>query len=48
MLSTRARILSVGTANPPERYTQEEILDRYRFTELWPDAVRAAKRAGVG
>jgi predicted naringenin-chalcone synthase len=30
MLSTRARILSVGTANPPERYTQEEILDRYR------------------
>ena len=26
----------------------EEILDRYRFMELWPSAVRAARRAGVG
>ncbi len=25
-----ARILSVGTANPPDRYTQQDILDRYR------------------
>ena len=26
----------------------EEILDRYRFAELWPTARRAARRAGMG
>lgn len=26
----------------------EEILDRYRFMELWPAAVKAARRAGIG
>jgi len=26
----------------------EEILDRYRFVELWPTAQRAARRAGMG
>jgi len=30
MLSNRPRILSVGTANPPDRYTQEDILRIYR------------------
>ena len=30
MLANRPRILSVGTANPPNRYTQQEILERYR------------------
>ncbi len=29
-MHVRPRILSVGTANPPERYTQQEVLDRYR------------------
>jgi 3,5-dihydroxyphenylacetyl-CoA synthase len=31
MLANRPRILSVGTANPPERYTQEEVLEKYRM-----------------
>ena len=31
MLANRPRILSVGTANPPERYTQEEVLAKYRM-----------------
>lgn len=26
----RPRILSVGTANPPNRYTQQEVLERYK------------------
>jgi polyketide synthase Type III len=30
MLANRPRILSVGTANPETRYTQQEILERYR------------------
>ena len=30
MRTSYPRILSVGTANPPTRYTQKEILDRYR------------------
>ena len=30
MLSIRPRILSVGTANPPERYTQQEVVSRYK------------------
>jgi polyketide synthase Type III len=30
MASTHARILSVGTANPPDRYSQQDILDLYR------------------
>lgn len=30
MLSNRPRILSVGTANPPERYTQQEVVERYK------------------
>lgn len=38
--------LALGVLHEYE--ADEEILDRYRFTELWPDAVRAAKRAGVG
>jgi hypothetical protein len=25
----------------------EEILDRYRFVELWPQARRAARHAGI-
>ncbi len=29
MLDARPRILSVGTANPPERYRQDELLDRF-------------------
>ena len=29
MLDARPRILSVGTANPPERYRQEDLLDRF-------------------
>jgi polyketide synthase Type III len=29
-MSPRARILGVGTANPPDRYTQQDILDLYR------------------
>ena len=29
MLDARPRILSVGTANPPQRYRQEELLDRF-------------------
>ncbi len=32
-MSTPARILSVGTANPPERYTQEEVAARYRIAD---------------
>ena len=30
MVAQRARILSVGTANPPDYYTQQDILDRFR------------------
>ncbi len=33
MFDVRARILSVGTANPPERWRQEDLLDRYRVTD---------------
>ncbi|MFN7142784.1 MAG: 3,5-dihydroxyphenylacetyl-CoA synthase DpgA [Myxococcota bacterium] len=33
MLDSRPRILSVGTANPPERYRQEDLLDRYRVED---------------
>lgn len=33
MLDARPRILSVGTANPPERYRQEELLDRFTVTD---------------
>lgn len=29
MLDARPRILSVGTANPPERYRQDELLNRF-------------------
>ena len=50
-LSTHADVdgrtgLSLGVLHEYE--ADEEILDRYRFTEVWPGAVRAAKRAGVG
>jgi hypothetical protein len=27
---------------------EEEILDRHRFEETWPKALRSARRAGVG
>ena len=30
MVAQRARILSIGTANPPSYYTQQDILDRFR------------------
>lgn len=30
MSQTRAKILSVGTSNPPDRYTQQDILDLFR------------------
>lgn len=33
MLDSRPRILSVGTANPPERYRQEDLLDRYQVDD---------------
>jgi predicted naringenin-chalcone synthase len=33
MLDSRPRILSVGTANPPERYRQEDLLERYRVED---------------
>lgn len=29
MLDTRPRLLSIGTANPPERYRQEDLVERY-------------------
>jgi polyketide synthase Type III len=29
MLDTRPRLLSIGTANPPERYRQEDLVARY-------------------
>lgn len=33
MLDARPRILSVGTANPPERYRQEELLERFHVED---------------
>jgi 3,5-dihydroxyphenylacetyl-CoA synthase len=33
MLDARPRILSVGTANPPDRWRQEDLLDRYRVED---------------
>ena len=33
MLPARPRILAIGTANPPERYRQEDILARYRVED---------------
>lgn len=33
MLDSRPRILSVGTANPPQRYRQEDLLDRYQVDD---------------
>jgi len=33
MLDARPRILSVGTANPPERYRQTEVLDRFKVDD---------------
>lgn len=33
MLDARPRILSVGTANPPDRYQQAEVLDRFRVED---------------
>lgn len=33
MLDLRPRILSVGTANPPARYRQEELLERFSVTD---------------
>jgi CHAD domain-containing protein len=38
--------LSLGLLHEYE--ADEEILDRYRFAELWPVARRDAKRAGMG
>jgi len=38
--------LALGVLHEYE--ADEEILDRFRFTEVWPGAVRAATRAGVG
>ena len=50
-LSTHADVdgrtgLALGVLHEYE--AEEEILDRHRFTELWPSAVRAARRAGIG
>ncbi len=33
MLDLRPRILSLGTANPPDRWSQQDILDRYCVTD---------------
>lgn len=33
MLDTQPRLLSVGTANPPERYTQEDIAERFEIPD---------------
>lgn len=33
MLDTRPRLIALGTANPPERFRQEEILDRFHVTD---------------
>jgi alkylresorcinol/alkylpyrone synthase/polyketide synthase Type III len=33
MLDSRPRILSVGTANPPDRYRQEDLLERYQVED---------------
>ncbi|MFZ5479931.1 MAG: 3,5-dihydroxyphenylacetyl-CoA synthase DpgA [Myxococcota bacterium] len=33
MLDARPRILSVGTANPPDRWRQEDLLERYRVDD---------------
>jgi alkylresorcinol/alkylpyrone synthase/polyketide synthase Type III len=33
MLDVRPRILSVGTANPPERYSQKDLLHRFAVTD---------------
>ncbi len=33
MLDLRPRILCVGTANPPDRYSQKELLERYQVTD---------------
>jgi polyketide synthase Type III len=33
MIDSRPRILSVGTANPPDRYRQEDLLERYRVED---------------
>ncbi|MCB9780887.1 MAG: type III polyketide synthase [Alphaproteobacteria bacterium] len=38
----RARLLSVGTSNPPDYYTQQDIIDRYRVAN---PAVRSMFRA---
>ena len=38
--------LSLGVLHEYE--ADEEILDRYRFVELWPKARRDAARAGMG
>ncbi len=37
--------LSLGILH--EHEAEEEILDRFRFEELWPKAMRSAQRAGV-
>jgi alkylresorcinol/alkylpyrone synthase/polyketide synthase Type III len=33
MLDLRPRILSVGTANPPERWSQQDLLNRFKVTD---------------
>lgn len=33
MLTLRPRIISVGTANPPDSYSQVDLLERYRVTD---------------
>ncbi len=43
MFSPAPRILSVGTANPPDRYTQEELLERFRVTD---PRIRSLFRSG--
>ncbi len=37
--------LSLGVLHEFE--ADEEILDRYRFVEMWPSARRAARKAGL-
>jgi polyketide synthase Type III len=33
MLDTRPRLMSVGTANPPDRWRQEDLLERFRVDD---------------
>jgi alkylresorcinol/alkylpyrone synthase/polyketide synthase Type III len=33
MLDLRPRLLSVGTANPPERFSQHDLIDRFQVQD---------------